>query len=153
MRKVIALAFVTALAVACGGDEPTVSQPEGSPQPEGPQEIAVTAVEYAFEGLPSAMRAGEVTVTFENGGDEDHEIQFARVIGDQSVEEILQLPRNQQMKEIEPLRGGIPPIAPGETETTTIDLDAGRYVAVCFIPTPEGTPHAFEGMIGEFTVE
>ena len=33
------------------------------------------------------------------------------------------------------------------------ELEAGRYVAVCFVPTKKGVPHAFEGMVHEFTVE
>ncbi|MEJ7722307.1 MAG: hypothetical protein WKF58_18585 [Ilumatobacteraceae bacterium] len=57
---------------------------------------------------------------------------------------------------------------PGETGHTVVDLTAGDYLAICFIPVgttpekmsemegqegpPEGKPHFLEGMQLEFTV-
>jgi hypothetical protein len=31
-------------------------------------------------------------------------------------------------------------------------LGPGRYAMVCFIPAPDGVPHALKGMVSEFTV-
>lgn len=44
--------------------------------------------------------------------------------------------------------------APGgeDDEVITFDLEPGNYAALCFIPGPDGTPHAFMGMQKEFTV-
>ena len=35
----------------------------------------------------------------------------------------------------------------------TMNLEAGTYVLICFIPNPEGVPHIALGMAREFTVE
>ena len=43
--------------------------------------------------------------------------------------------------------------APGTAyEITVADVDAGRYVGMCFLPDPEGTPHIARGMVGEFEI-
>jgi hypothetical protein len=44
--------------------------------------------------------------------------------------------------------------APGgeDDEVITFDLAPGNYGALCFLPGPDGTPHAFMGMQKEFTV-
>jgi type II secretory pathway component PulK len=54
---------------------------------------------------------------------------------------------------------GITYAAPGETTTTFVDAQPGRYFAACFLPegtTPtaegHGPPHFTPGMLEEFTV-
>ena len=49
---------------------------------------------------------------------------------------------------------------PGESDTTFMELEPGRYAAVCFIPQGttqdtegSGPPHHTLGMLGELTVE
>ena len=42
--------------------------------------------------------------------------------------------------------------AAGEEAVLTADLVPGDYGIVCYIPTPEGTPHFMEGMVEEFTI-
>ena len=37
--------------------------------------------------------------------------------------------------------------------SSTPDFAAGYYALVCFLPGPDGTPHAFDGMATAFTVE
>jgi hypothetical protein len=49
--------------------------------------------------------------------------------------------------------GGMAPLDPGRRGWTTLDLDAGTYMFICFVPDPEGTPHMALGMVHEFTVE
>jgi len=48
--------------------------------------------------------------------------------------------------------GGLRAIASGSTGWTVLDLDAGNYVAVCFVPEGD-IPHAAFGMVTGFTVE
>jgi hypothetical protein len=44
--------------------------------------------------------------------------------------------------------------ASGEEAVLTIEnLEPGEYAMVCFIPAPDGQPHAFLGMAVGFTVE
>jgi len=39
-----------------------------------------------------------------------------------------------------------------DTEYLNIELEPGTYALTCFIPGPDGTPHAFTGMAVEITV-
>lgn len=49
--------------------------------------------------------------------------------------------------------GGMGWLSPGMTAWTEVDLQAGTYVALCFVFDPEtGMPHAMMGMIDVFTV-
>lgn len=47
--------------------------------------------------------------------------------------------------------GGVGPIGPGATGTTTLNMTAGDYLIVCFIPNAEGVPHMALGMIKPIT--
>jgi hypothetical protein len=117
----------------------------------------VTGVDYAFEGLTATMPTGLTAVTFTNGGEEAHEmVVFAKAEGtEETFDELLQLPEEEVGDKVVPV-GGIPPIEPGSEETALLDLEAGEYMAICFLPVgggEEGPPHFLEGMKAEFTVE
>ena len=134
-------------------------------------ELALTASEYAFGGLPDEVAAGPTVVTLENIGEEFHEIILVRVNDDvtESAEELLALPEEEVFTKIEMKGVAFAPI--GATANTVVDLDAGRYIALCFLPQgataelmaqmdgpdsslPEGAgpPHFTAGMVHEFTV-
>ncbi|TKJ18232.1 hypothetical protein [Blastococcus sp. CCUG 61487] len=125
----------------------------------GFEAIEATGVDYEYEGLPDEVPAGIVAVTFHNEGTEMHEIGIARINDDVTmpVEELLAQPEEQVFSSIE-LRG-ITYAMPGESETTFLRLDEGRYGAACFIPQGTtsletmgmGAPHHTLGMFAEFT--
>src|SRR6185295_19313092 len=49
--------------------------------------------------------------------------------------------------------GGVFDVAPGSSQDLTlVNLPAGKYVIACFIPGPDGTPHAMNGMVLDFEV-
>jgi hypothetical protein len=51
------------------------------------------------------------------------------------------------------LVGGVAPMNPGYTNWAVLDLDAGDYIAICFVPDPAtGMPHFALGMIMPFNV-
>jgi hypothetical protein len=168
MAAFLALALPLTLA-ACGSDDggdttaqedtSTEETPAESPS-ESPSEAAaegelvhVTAEEYKFNGIPETLEAGSYAFHFENVGEEEHELAMAQIKTDVSVDELLKMDEKEQMKQIAIVGGTF--AKPGETakEPFEADLEAGRYVAVCFVPTKKGVPHAFEGMVHEFTVE
>jgi hypothetical protein len=48
--------------------------------------------------------------------------------------------------------GGVAPMNPGHTNWAVLDLEAGEYIAICFVPDPvTGAPHCALGMIMPFT--
>ena len=122
----------------------------------------VTAIEYAFEGMPASVDSGINLFEFDNQGAEIHEIVIVRIKGDETAEELLELPDKQVEKKLQFIAAT--DAAQGETSVVYADLKKpGRYAAVCFLPVgaiseeaaeeAEGPPHAVEGMITEFEVE
>lgn len=135
--------------------------------------LDVTLSEYAFGGLPEELPAGVTVVNALNTGEQVHEILVLRINDDvtMTVDELLALPEDEAMQHVSFVGVGF--AFPGDVGHAFLDLTPGRYVAVCFLPdgaTPEvmsqmsgpdsstppgvelGPPHAFEGMVQEFTV-
>ena len=132
------------------------------------QSQAVTAVDYAFEGIPASLTAGTYSFELTNQGQEQHEmIVFRKADGvTQSIEEIVELPEEESESLVEFAGAGFAP--PGESSSALIELEAGEYGVVCFIPVgttadasmeeveeggESGPPHFTQGMLAEFTVE
>jgi hypothetical protein len=155
---------------ALTGDQAVLESPEFQEADAGIDEFVVgecgfesidaVGTDYEYEGIPDSLPAGTATVTFSNEGEELHEIGLIRINDDVdlSLEELLQLPEEQAMTMAQFVGAAF--AAPGEADTTYLDLEPGRYGAVCFIPqgtTHEhegnGPPHLALGMLAEFTVE
>jgi hypothetical protein len=126
----------------------------------GYEQLEATGVDYEYEGLPDTIPAGTVAVTFNNEGEELHEIGLARINDDvtMSVEELLMLPEEEAMTMI--TFTGAAFAEPGASDTTFLELAPGRYAAVCFVPQGtthdaegSGPPHFALGMMAEFTAE
>ena len=122
--------------------------------------LDVTAVDYAFEGVPDELSTGYTVVTFSNEGQEQHEM-FALRFNDgttESLEEIVELPEEEVFTKISPVNATWAP--PGGSDTVSWNLsEPGRYAIVCFIPVGsvgetegDGPPHFTQGMVREFTV-
>ncbi|MGK2947849.1 MAG: hypothetical protein ACSLFP_04695 [Acidimicrobiales bacterium] len=121
-------------------------------------ELDVDGVDYGFEGLPEEVAAGRVALRFTNATehDEPHElVLFQRLPGtDETVEELLALPEDEVFTKVA-MAGVVFADAPGAEATAMLDLEAGEYIALCFIPIgggEEGPPHFTGGMVAELTV-
>ena len=131
--------------------------------------VEVKAVEYAFVGMPTSVPVG-TSFRLVNAGQEDHEFSVVRINDGvtETLEELLAMPEEQAATKFKNV--GIVFADTGQTSLGTLTLDqGGRYVVACFIPqgtkngvSPSpapgstdgqaGTPHAFLGMLSEFTV-
>jgi len=122
--------------------------------------LDVTAVDYAFEGVPDELSTGYTVVTFSNEGQEQHEMFALRFNDDttESLEELSELPDGEVFTKISPVNATW--ALPGASDTVSWNLaEPGRYAIVCFIPTGsvgetegDGPPHFIQGMVHEFTV-
>lgn len=111
------------------------------------EKLEVTAVEYAFEGVPDTVSAGRVGLRFTNDGDEYHEFFLFRKNDGvtESFDEILALPEEQR-EELMTFVGAANR-EPGEPPVSSVfEAEAGEYIALC-------PPHLVEGHWVEFTVE
>ncbi len=115
--------------------------------------IGIPADEYSFDGMPRRLTPGEHRLQLLNTGDEPHEMVIVRLKdGVSSVDEVLTFPEDEAMTKVEIV--GQAQAEPGKkSEKVTVNLNAGRYTLLCFIPTGEGGPPHFEqGMKTEFVV-
>jgi hypothetical protein len=134
------------------------SMPATRPIPPGVPAVDMQLDEYAFIYDEDAINAADGNFAFDvaNVGEEEHEIVVVEITSDDPLLELLQT-SNPESEEppagIEIVTfGGF--FAPGQTGTTVFNepLSPGRYGLLCFVEAPDGTPHAFLGMISEFTV-
>lgn len=152
-KKVMAvLAVVATIAAGCGDDEQaaTAAKRSSPPSSSAAQRIEVTAVDFAFEGIPDTLEAGETTVVLANEGEVSHEITIGLLPDDWTIEEVALGSGNSGTKIV----GVVGPIGAGATGEVTFDLDPGRYGYICHVREgTKGEEHYRHGMIGDFKVE
>lgn len=134
--------------------------------------------DYVF-GTPASIPSGWVTFQMENVGEETHEFVLQHLPEDKTFEDLRSeviepLDSLQQLliegaidsteyekatqqalpewiSEVENVGGG-GNVGPGQTAQTTLELEPGEYAMICFIPSPNGRRHAFQGMVRPITV-
>jgi plastocyanin len=136
--------------VETGGDEETPEAPG-----EGGSQVVVTATEFEFD-LPATLPAGETTFNFVNEGKQPHELSLVELSAEApDLEKLLKLPEKKASAFF--TEAGHAFAKPGKSQENafTTELNSGaRYAYVCFVQDSKTkTPHAFLGMVGEFTVE
>ena len=116
--------------------------------------VDVRAVDYELKGIPAELKVGAHRFTFENKGENAHELIVVRkrATSDLSWEEILAMSRREAEKHI--VFVGFTAAKPGQTaEPFRAYLKAGKYLAVCFEQDDRHSkPHAFKGMLRKFHV-
>jgi hypothetical protein len=146
-------------------------------------DVAIDLVEFAFQGLSSEMAAGKHTWAITDTGEQLHELVVYKMAEgvpysvaesiflappaaspEASPEGMEEMPGEvaSPVAESSPVAGGplpfvgiggVAPMNPGLTNYLEIDLTAGDYFAICFVPDFEtGAPHFALGMIMPFTV-
>lgn len=135
----------------CGREAEDAAEGTSSEIDPDAQRVDVAATEYDFAF--DAPEAGAVSFVMTNEGEEPHFMFIGRLLGDATLDEALQSEDPTEEGLAEDV-GESDTVGPGEEAVLTIeDLPSGRYAMLCFIPTSDGTPHAFEGMAVEFAVD
>ncbi len=109
-------------------------------------------ITYAFEFLGgSTVTANEViTLNITNKGSELHEAAAVQL--PEGADPMGILDGSVAFEDVTFL-GVAYPIRPGETfDLAFVDLEPGVYTLVCFVPGPDGAPHAAHGMVAQFEV-
>jgi hypothetical protein len=114
--------------------------------------VDVTLVEYAFVYDKSLASRGNIAFRTRNAGREEHELVLFRITSNRGLLEIVQ-DEAEEPEDVEFIAGA-GPWDPGVQSTVVLTrpLSNGRYGLACFIPAPDGVPHALKGMVSEFTV-
>lgn len=118
------------------------------------ESVDVTAVEYAYQGVPTELSAGRVSFAMANEGVEEHEmVLFRRNDGVDATFDELMEQGEEAMANL--TFTGVAFGGPDTTSYTAVDLEPGTYFLVCFIPVgggEDGPPHFMEGMQQTITV-
>jgi hypothetical protein len=114
-------------------------------------EVAVSATDYAFD--IGTVAAGPTSFVMTNDGEEPHFLEVVRLSEPGVLEEALAAEDPVAAGLVVEELGGSSTVGPDQTAVFNTDLEAGTYAMLCFVAGPDGTPHAFQGMAEEFTVE
>lgn len=106
-----------------------------------------------FTILMPKVRGGATTLAVTNAGKHSHEVVFARLTNGATFADAEPFLRGEGPEPPVEAVGGTVGMAPGQRAWVTLDLPAGDYLALCFIPDQaSGRPHAHLGMWATFTV-
>ena len=150
-KRGMAIAAMSALAIVaigCGDDE---SEESGDAE-AAIEEVTLIADDrdgYSFE-LSDTPTAETTSVVFDNQGEEEHFLVFARLNEGYTLDEAVEL-QGEKGSTVTYVEDGA---KPGESRTFEITkpLEPGEYVMLCPIPSKEG-PHFELGQLEEFTIE
>jgi len=116
--------------------------------------LGVTAKDYAFD-LPASVPAGVTAITLTNAGQEEHQAQLVKINAGKTMTDLLgalQDPDPSAALQLITLSGGPNGVQPGAAGTSTVSLEPGAYAFLCFISSPDGTPHLAKGMVAPLEV-
>jgi uncharacterized cupredoxin-like copper-binding protein len=154
-KALFAAVIVAALGFsACGNDQtPTVSRPPAA------NKLGVDLSEYKFL-LSGSLKSGAGALNFRNSGKELHFAAVSRLDAGKTQADVAKIYTDPKALEsgrppswIHDLKGGLSILSPGESFDVAFDFDKpGTYLFSCFLPAPNGTPHAALGMFQTFEV-
>jgi hypothetical protein len=163
----VAVAMAIGIA-ACGDDADTATT--GTKPPEATattataaakNSVTITATDYAF-ATSGPVHPGMVDVVFDNQGGAYHMVEMAKLkdgVTKTQVDEAMSKGEDALMELLagnpdEASVSGLPAIiAPGARAESVAEIaDAGTYVMLCFVPGPDGAPHAAMGMVDTLEV-
>jgi plastocyanin len=123
-----------------------------APKPSTHALVVVHATEYAFIA-PTSIAAGTTTFRLVNDGKEPHQISILLLDRGKSLADFVDAMKANQPTPWATGVGGPNAAEPGQTIDATVNLDAGNYVMLCWVPSP-GTPvpHVAKGMIQALAV-
>ena len=134
---------------AKGMVKPLEVTPASSPTTTLPAaDVTIKLVDYGFE--PSkAITPGQHTILVENAGPQPHELALLRLAPGKTVKD-FGVWAETGMKGPPPAEpiGGVALLDKGGQGTFTVDLPAGEYGLICFVPdAKDGKPHLVHGMV------
>lgn len=150
MRHVLGIASSVVLVAACS-PKAEIEVPEAPP---APQQVTIMATDFKFAS-PDTIAPGMTVFTLVNSGAQEHHAILARIGDGKTMADVEAEMAKQGGETPEWLTfyGAASGIGPGKSTGAAVDLPAGNYVLLCFIPdAADGTPHLMKGMVRPITV-
>ncbi len=147
------LCVTGAVAVLIGG-MPLAAQPS-SAAAHAPRVVNVKAYDYRFEA-PASIRAGTISFKMQNVGKEPHHLWVVQLTDGKTPADFTKAMQAWgsalKMPKWAIDVGGPNSAGPSETAEGTMTLEAGKYMLVCWVPSPDGMLHVMKGMVKELNV-
>ena len=119
-----------------------------------PKPLTITGADYAFT-VDGQAAPGIQTITFKNAGKEDHELQLVSLEQGKTIvdaQKVLATP-GAAIPDWVKFNGGAWAIPAGGQSAMTAKLNAGPYILLCFVQSPDGASHVAKGMVGVLDVK
>lgn len=116
-------------------------------------DVTMQLVDYTFNITP-ALTAGKHVIRIENGAQQGHEVFIAKLDSGKTLADVQKWMDKMQGAPPAHAMGGVAFIAPGSYVLMPVDLPAGNYFLICFVPdAKDGKPHFMHGMSKEITIQ
>jgi hypothetical protein len=123
--------------------------------PAAPNVVNIVASDYKFDA-PATIPAGVTTLHLTNTGKEPHQANLIRLDSGKTYADMMTGMKNMKPGSPPPgwvvMAGGPNAVVANGAADVTVNLAAGNYAIVCFIPDAKGVPHAQKGMTHALTV-
>ncbi len=125
----------------------------------GSNTLTVKAGEYTYQ-LKGSPKAGWTQIDFDNAGVENHMMavfELKKGVTSAQLKKAILSNDDAAFGKIaagsDSVSGTPALVGPGQKTTTLTELSAGHYGLACFVPAPDGSPHAAHGMFKIFDVK
>jgi hypothetical protein len=130
----------------------TVTAPAAGAQSAAPApDVTLTLADYTFD-LSKPLTAGQHTFAVKNAGTQMHEVELVQLAPGKTLAQLMSwLDKPNGPPPGTPI-GGVSPFV-GAPIYFTVDVKAGNYALICFVPdAKDGKPHFMHGMTKAITV-
>jgi hypothetical protein len=125
----------------------TVTAATGPSAPAPIADLVLTLSSYKFE-FSRPLTVGPHTIRVETSAGQPHEVEILRLEPGKSANDAFSWMRTMKGPAPAHAIGGAGPSSPGHPVYFSVNLAAGRYVVVCFLPdATDGKPHFMHGMV------
>lgn len=113
----------------------------------------VSLVDYNFK-FEKPLVAGPQRLTVSTDAEQPHELTIIKLAPGKSAQDVLNWIEKMQGAPPGNLAGGVAGLVKGKTVSVPLNLEAGNYILICFVPdAKDGKPHFMHGMIQQVTVK
>lgn len=127
--------------------ELTVTPSSGSVAATATPDVTVTLSDYTFS-FSTPLTPGKHVLKVENTAAQHHEFVLFQLLPGKTMDDFAKWGADYKGPMPAKAIGGVPGMVTGQTEYVPMELTAGDYVAICFLPdAKDGKAHMMHGMV------
>jgi hypothetical protein len=112
----------------------------------------MTLSDYDFQ-LSTPLTAGRRVIRSDNSAEQPHELVFVKLNPGKTAQDLAEWATKMEGPPPGVPVPGTSPMSKGMSNTVVVDVTAGDYALVCFVPdAKDGRPHLAHGMLKQITV-